>query len=282
MSAATLTVKKQATGQWVILGDCPTTISPTKAAAVAWAVDRLQARSGGVVNVLLADGHPDYTRDVAAASEDDRQAELEQHISNAAEAADKVIGRESRTDPNLPEEFGNLTINELIPESLIDNRHIRIVNQHMSAGAAWAGLILAVAGGGTIAGFVTPLLQVSSGGATIIVYINFIKAFIATFAMCVAIGASWLAYKNGVKGFPLLSCFVLGSIAACAIAINLGLGGPAPIDLLHAQGQSPPESALRFIWVYLQVYGPVPFLTGAGIGFISGNLVHELSRSNSQ
>jgi hypothetical protein len=202
----------------------------------------------------------------------------EQPINHAAEALDALAGRRPTENPSVrPADIQDLDAGDILPRSIRDHHLVRTTHQHISLGGAWIALVAIFGGGGTFAGVVAPAVQSTASRATIGAYLDFGTALLATFAMAAAIAVTVFAFRSGTRGIPLAFTFVLTSVAACYLSLFLGLTNPDPGQILNLPSGNPLATVLGHLEIYATFYGAVPFLTGLGIGAISGNLAYRIT-----
>ena len=197
---------------------------------------------------------------------------------NGAEVADQLLGRRSGAATPLDEVAG-ISVDSVIPASPT----LTMLNRHFSTGAAVVAGLAFLFGGGTVAGVVTPLMQSVSGKATVGSYISFIDAFFLTFALSVAASVVVFAVRsNRLSTYPLAAVAIAACIGSVLLAQEFGLASPTLADMQAGIGDGNPiAQAGGGFGVFLSFYGPVPFLAGAVVGGLVGNIAHHLSRNPS-
>jgi hypothetical protein len=278
--SSVLTVRPHDSGSWEItrLGLILRTTG-SEHQAVATATELLRG-DGGTLNVTDAYGRVRRTMEILPAAASPARPPIADKFEDAAKLLDKATGRSEIFDvPSMEGRLRDLDANVLVPTVIRDSPVVRTSHAHVSAGAAWIGLVAAIGGGGTFAGVVGPAMAASAGKASIGAYLDFGTAFFATFAMCAALGVVVFAFRSGARGLPLVTGFVVSSIVACAVSLKLGLHDPDPATLLGIHPGNPLTTAFGYLRVYFEFYGPIPFLTGLGIGAISGSLAYRISKA---
>jgi hypothetical protein len=202
---------------------------------------------------------------------------LEDQANDAAKFADIITGRaEALTVEGAVQD---LEPGDLLPPAIRNSVIMKTANTGVSLGAAWVALIAAITAGGSFSGFVGPALQSATSKATLGAYLTFGTAFFATFAMCTAIAISVFAIRAGVRNLGAIAAiFALTTVAACYLSLQLGLDDPDPAQFFSVPSGSPLAVISGYLKVYQLFYGPVPFLTGIGVGGIAGYFSYEISK----
>lgn len=263
---------------WQVGGSVPPVLLPTPDQAWQWAVRCLEQAGGGRLRTLGADGRVLDERWIPAPPDERRQEQAEQ----IAEAADALTGRAPEGTELLIDKGKDVDADILVPRRWRGRAAVTTTHRHISVGAAWIGIVTLVAGGGTFAGVVGPALRSAAGKATLGAYLDFGTAFFATFSMSLAIALTVLAFRRRVGWWWQGVIFVVTALLACYASLWVGLADVDPDDLLRLPANAPAIKAVQFLGIYFDVFGPVPFLCGLGVGAITGNLAYRLLAARRQ
>lgn len=221
----------------------------------------------------------DHTADDRSSAQ--RQKRLDdagELADNGAKVADQLLGRGSGTATPL-DEVASISMDAVIPRSPTST----MLNRHVTAGAAMVAGLALLFGGGSVAGVVTPLMQSAAGKATVGSYISFIDAFFLTFALSVAAAVVVFAVRsNRLSAYPLAAVAIAACIGSVLLAQEFGLASPSLADMQAGIGHGNPiAQAFGGFGVFFAFYGPIPFLAGAVVGGLVGNIAHNLAKSSS-
>ena len=191
---------------------------------------------------------------------------------------DELLGR--REAPSvLPGKVADTKVDDLLPKRVRENPAVKDLNAHMAVGVAWLALTGFALGTGTLSALVSAVIAASKGSATVGGYVEVTGVFLSATALCLSVGAAtWALLQGKLKSFGQLAVWALGTAALCAVLKTGGLQGPAGEEVLRQideAGGTPAAWVVGVFAAFVDAYGLLTVVSGAGIGVLAGHYVHR-------